>query len=245
MKVINCIIVEDEPYAIDILSDFISKVPFINLTETFTNPIDALLYLKGSATDLIFLDINMPELSGIDLIKMLPKSTEIIITSAFSEFALAGFENNVLDYLLKPFAFDRFLQASQKALDKLILLSSNKPAPVIDLQPKPDSFYLKTDHGKIVRINFEDIIYIEGLKNYCSVFTENERHISLVSMKTLVDTLPQENFARTHKSYIIALKRIKAIDGNMVTFDKIKEKIPIGVTYRDSFFALLNNKMFK
>lgn len=245
MKVINCIIVEDEPYAIDILSDFISKVPFINLTETFTNPIEALLYLKQSTTDLIFLDINMPELSGIDLIKMLPKSTEIIITSAFSEFALAGFENNVLDYLLKPFAFDRFLQASQKALDKLLLLASNKPAPVVDLQPKPDSFYLKTDHGKIVRINFEDIIYIEGLKNYCSVFTENERHISLVSMKTLAETLPQEDFARTHKSYIIALKRIKAIDGNMVIFDKIKEKIPIGVTYRDSFFALLNNKMFR
>jgi DNA-binding LytR/AlgR family response regulator len=245
MKVINCIIVEDEPYAIDILSDFISKVPFINLTETFTNPIEALLYLKESTTDLIFLDINMPELSGIDLIKMLPKSTEIIITSAFSEFALAGFENNVLDYLLKPFAFDRFLQASQKALDKLLLLASNKPTPVIELQPKPDSFYLKTDRGKIVRINFEDIIYIEGLKNYCSVFTENERHISLVSMKTLADTLPLEDFARTHKSYIIALKRIKAIDGNMVIFDKIKEKIPIGVTYRDSFFALLNNKMFK
>jgi DNA-binding LytR/AlgR family response regulator len=245
MKVINCIIVEDEPYAIDILSDFISKVPFINLTETFTNPIEALLYLKESTTDLIFLDINMPELSGIDLIKMRPKSTEIIITSAFSEFALAGFENNVLDYLLKPFAFDRFLQASQKALDKLLLLASNKPTPVIELQPKPDSFYLKTDRGKIVRINFEDIIYIEGLKNYCSVFTENERHISLVSMKTLADTLPLEDFARTHKSYIIALKRIKAIDGNMVIFDKIKEKIPIGVTYRDSFFALLNNKMFK
>jgi DNA-binding LytR/AlgR family response regulator len=220
-------------------------VPFINLTETFTNPIEALLYLKESTTDLIFLDINMPELSGIDLIKMRPKSTEIIITSAFSEFALAGFENNVLDYLLKPFAFDRFLQASQKALDKLLLLASNKPTPVIELQPKPDSFYLKTDRGKIVRINFEDIIYIEGLKNYCSVFTENERHISLVSMKTLADTLPLEDFARTHKSYIIALKRIKAIDGNMVIFDKIKEKIPIGVTYRDSFFALLNNKMFK
>ncbi|SEO36347.1 DNA-binding response regulator, LytR/AlgR family [Mucilaginibacter gossypiicola] len=245
MKVINCIIVEDEPYAIDILSDFISKVPFINLTETFTNPIEALLYLKESATDLIFLDINMPELSGIDLIKMLPKNIEVIITSAFSEFALAGFENNVLDYLLKPFAFDRFLQASQKALDKLLLLASNKPAPVVDLQPKPDSFYLKTDHGKIVRINFEDIIYIEGLKNYCSVFTENERHISLVSMKTLAETLPQEDFARTHKSYIIALKRIKAIDGNMVIFDKIKEKIPIGVTYRDGFFSLLNNKMFR
>ncbi|XHR92529.1 LytR/AlgR family response regulator transcription factor [Mucilaginibacter sp. UC70_90] len=140
MKVINCIIVEDEPYAIDILSDFISKVPFINLTETFTNPIDALLYLKGSATDLIFLDINMPELSGIDLIKMLPKSTEIIITSAFSEFALAGFENNVLDYLLKPFAFDRFLQASQKALDKLILLSSNKPARLLTCSQSPTHF---------------------------------------------------------------------------------------------------------
>jgi two-component system LytT family response regulator len=245
MKVINCIIVEDEPYAIDILSDFISKVPFINLAGTFTNPIEALLYLKGASIDLIFLDINMPELSGIDLIKMLPKNTEIIITSAFSEFALAGFENNVLDYLLKPFTFDRFLQASQKTLDKLLLLAANKSAPVIDLHPKSDSFYLKTDRGKIVRINFDDIIYIEGLKNYCSVFTEHERHISLVSMKTLADSLPQEDFARTHKSYIIALKRIKAIDGNMVMFDKIKEKIPIGVTYRDSFFALLNNKMFK
>ncbi|QEM11312.1 LytR/AlgR family response regulator transcription factor [Mucilaginibacter rubeus] len=245
MKVINCIIVEDEPYAIDILSDFISKVPFINLTQTFTNPIEALLYLKESAVDLIFLDINMPELSGIDLIKMLPKNTEVIITSAFSEFALAGFENNVLDYLLKPFAFDRFLQAAQKALDKLLLLAANKPSQVIDMQPKSDSFYLKTDRGKIVRINFDDIIYIEGLKNYCSVFTETERHISLVSMKTLADSLPQEDFARTHKSYIIALKRIKAIDGNMVIFDKIKEKVPIGVTYRDGFFALLNNKMFK
>jgi two-component system LytT family response regulator len=245
MKVINCIIVEDEPYAIDILSDFISKVPFINLAGTFTNPIEALLYLKGASIDLIFLDINMPELSGIDLIKMLPKNTEIIITSAFSEFALAGFENNVLDYLLKPFTFDRFLLASQKALDKLLLLAANKTTPVIDLHPKSDSFYLKTDRGKIVRINFDDIIYIEGLKNYCSVFTEHERHISLVSMKTLADSLPQEDFARTHKSYIIALKRIKAIDGNMVMFDKIKEKIPIGVTYRDSFFALLNNKMFK
>ncbi|WP_114937008.1 LytR/AlgR family response regulator transcription factor [Mucilaginibacter endophyticus] len=245
MKVINCIIVEDEPYAIDILSDFISKVPFINLTQTFTNPIEALLYLKESAVDLIFLDINMPELSGIDLIKMLPKNTEVIITSAFSEFALAGFENNVLDYLLKPFAFDRFLQAAQKALDKLLLLAANKPSQVVDMQPKSDSFYLKTDRGKIVRINFDDIIYIEGLKNYCSVFTETERHISLVSMKTLADSLPQEDFARTHKSYIIALKRIKAIDGNMVIFDKLKEKVPIGVTYRDGFFALLNNKMFK
>lgn len=242
MKVINCIIVEDEQYAINILSDFISKVPFINLAETFTNPIEALLYLKSNTVDLIFLDINMPELSGIDLIKLLPKNIEIIITSGYSQFAVAGFENNVLDYLLKPYSFDRFLQASQKALDKLLLLDTPKPAPANE---QNDSFYLKTDHGRIVRINFNDIIYIEGLKNYCSVFTEHERHISLVSMKTLADNLPQNDFARTHKSYIIALKRIKSIDGNMVMFDKIKEKIPIGVTYRDSFFAQLNNKMFK
>ena len=242
MKVINCIIVEDEQYAINILSDFISKVPFINLAQTFTNPIEALLYLKSNPIDLIFLDINMPELSGIDLIKLLPKNIEIIITSGYSEFAVAGFENNVLDYLLKPYSFERFLQASQKALDKLLLLDTHKLSATND---NNDSFYLKTDHGKIVRINFNDIIYIEGLKNYCSVFTEHERHISLVSMKTLADNLPQQDFARTHKSYIIALKRIKSIDGNMVMFDKIKEKIPIGVTYRDSFFAQLNNKMFK
>lgn len=245
MTSINCIIVEDEMYSINVLSDYIARVPYMKILGAFINPIEALLFLKETAVDMIFLDINMPELSGIDLIKMLPKNVEIVIISAYSEFAISGYENNVLDYLLKPFSFDRFFQAAQKGLDKTLLLKGKAPFTKKDEPPNIDSFYLRAERGKIVRVNFSDIIYIEGLKNYCSVFTETERHISLVSMKLLVDSLPKLDFARVHKSYIIALKKIKSIDGNMVIFAKIKEKIPIGVTYRESFFELLDNKLFR
>lgn len=245
MKQLNCIIIDDEPYAHTILKDYVNKVPFLNLAGVFTNPIEALVEIRGNNVDLVFLDINMPELSGIDLIKMLPPGVEVIITSAYSEFAVAGFENNVLDYLLKPYSFDRFLSATQKVLDKLMLHSLKKDQDNKQPPQKTEAFYLKTDRGKIVRINFEDIVYIEGLKNYCSVFTDTQRHVSLVSMKSLSDGLPEGEFIRTHKSYIIAIKKIKSIDGNMILFDNISEKVPIGVTYRDSFFYMLNKTLYK
>lgn len=245
MKQLNCIIIDDEPYAHGILEDYVSKVPYLSLAGVFTNPIEALVEIKSKNIDLLFLDVNMPELSGIDLIKMLPAGIEVIITSAYSEFAVAGFENNVLDYLLKPYSFDRFLNATQKTLDKLMLRSLKKDQESKPGTAKVEAFYLKTDRGKIVRINFEDIVYIEGLKNYCSVFTDTQRHVSLVSMKSLSDGLPEDEFIRTHKSYIIAIKKIKSIDGNMILFDNITEKVPIGVTYRDSFFYMLNKTLYK
>jgi DNA-binding LytR/AlgR family response regulator len=245
MKQISCIIIDDEPYAHNILKDYVNKVPYLILEGVFTNPIEALVEVKNKNIDLLFLDINMPELSGIDLIKMLPANIEVIITSAYSEFAVAGFENNVLDYLLKPYSFDRFLNATQKVLDKLMLHSLKKDQEAKNNPFKAGAFYLKTDRGRIVRVNFEDILYIEGLKNYCSVFTDTQRHISLVSMKSLVDGLPEDEFIRTHKSYIIAIKKIKAVDGNMILFENIEEKVPIGVTYRDNFFYMLNKTLYK
>jgi DNA-binding LytR/AlgR family response regulator len=244
MKQINCIIIDDEPYANKILEDFIDKVPYINLAGVYTNPLEALVKIKNDEINLVFLDINMPELSGLDLIKMLPKYTEVIITSAYSEFALAGFENNVLDYLLKPYSFDRFLQATNKALDYFMMDSlNNSKSETVD-NTEADSFYLKTDRGKLVRVKFSDIVYVEGLKNYCSIFTASDRHISLVSMKTLIEGLPLKDFIRIHKSYIIAIKKISSVDGNMVSLESIKEKIPIGLTYRNDFFTLLSKSLF-
>lgn len=246
MKQIDCLIIDDEIYSINVLRDYISKVSYINLIGSYQNPIEALHFLKTSLVDLIFVDINMPELSGIDLIKMLPPNVEVIIISAYSEFAISGYDNNVLDYLLKPFSFERFLQSSQKALGKKSLHEPQKRLPESHNDVKQtDSMYLRTDRGKIVRVNFSEIIYIEGLKNYCSIFTDTERHVTLVSLKLLMDSLPSSEFTRIHKSYIIAFNKIKMIDGNMVILHNIKEKIPIGVTFREDFFSLLANKIFK
>jgi len=250
MKTINCIIVDDEAYANNILRDYIGKAAYLNLIGVFTNPIEALAEIKQREVDLVFLDIQMPELSGMDLIKMLPPSTQAIITTAFSTYAMDSFDNDARDYLLKPYSFGRFLKATQKALDHSIMVQALKSDTEKKLnaekteEQKPDSFYLKTDRGKFVRVNHRDIFYIEGLKNYCSVYTDGQRHVSLVSMKSLSDGLPDEEFVRVHKSYIISIKKVASIEGNMIVFTDKKEKIPIGSTYRNDFFDRLNKNLF-
>jgi DNA-binding LytR/AlgR family response regulator len=250
MKTINCIIVDDEAYANNVLIDYIAKAGYINLTGVFINPIEALAEIKRTEVDLVFLDIQMPELSGIDLLKMLPENTQTIITTAYSDYALDSFDNNACDYLLKPYSFGRFLKATQKALNQKNMKEALKNNPVNNAngetieEPKPDSFYIKTDRGKFVRVKHGDIFYIEGLKNYCSIYTDGHRHVSLVSMKALSDGLPDNEFVRVHKSYIISLKKVASIEGNMIVFADKKEKIPIGTTYRNDFFDRLNRDLF-
>jgi len=250
MKTINCIIVDDEAYANNILRDYIGKATYLNLIGVFTNPIDALAEIKQRDVDLVFLDIQMPELSGMDLIKMLPDGTQAIITTAYSHYALDSYDNDACDYLLKPYSFGRFLKATQKALDHKIMVQALKNDAEKKVngekteEQKPDSFYLKTDRGKFVRVNHSDIYYIEGLKNYCSIYTDGHRHVSLVSMKSLSDGLPDGEFVRVHKSYIISIKKVASIDGNMILFSDKKEKIPIGTTYRNEFFERLNKELF-
>jgi len=250
MKTIDCIIVDDEAYANDILREYIAKASYLNLIGVFTNPIEALAEIKLRMVDLVFLDIQMPELSGIDLIKMLPDSTQAIITTAYSDYALDSFDNNACDYLLKPYSFGRFLKATQKALDQKIMKDAVKSETIKSAngdnaeEQKSDSFFIKTDRGKYVQVNHADIFYIEGLKNYCSIYTDVKRHVSLVSMKSLSDGLPENDFVRVHKSYIISIKKIDSIVGNMIVFSDKKERIPIGTTYRNDFFERLNREFF-
>lgn len=245
--IIRCLVVDDEPLAIDILKDYISKIPFLQLVNTYRNPIEALQAVQNGGIDLVFLDVQMPELTGIQFLKIANGKCKVILTTAYQEYALEGFELNVVDYLLKPIAFDRFYRAVQKAQELLgfsqALNNGNSQPAQPEIIAKPsignDFIFVKTEH-KIQKIYLDDILYIEGLKDYISIFTKSERVITLQSMKKMEETLPAYHFIRVHKSYIIALDKIESIERSRITIaDKL---IPVGDTYRDDFFKLIENK---
>lgn len=235
---VNCLIVDDEQGAIDILRQFVAKTPFLTLAGSTTNPVEALRMVATLPVDLVFLDIHMPQLSGLDMMPLLRGKCQVILTTAYSEFAVAGFELEALDYLLKPIAFERFLKAAQKAL--------KSQAPVTQpLSLPPDNYiFVKTESkGKMRKIAFQDIVYVEGLKNYVSIYTEQERIISLLNIKDLQDRLPAAQFMRVHKSYIVSLDKIKALDGNQILFRDGKASAPLGDTYRRGFFEALQRNV--
>lgn len=237
---ISCLIVDDEQSAIDILSNFIEKTPFLTLVGSTTNPMDALVLLQQQPVDLVFLDIHMPQLSGLDVMPLLKGKSKVVLTTAYSEFAVTGFELEALDYLLKPIAFERFLKAAQKALNSSI-------EPSVRWQPEPnqnDYIFVKTENkGKMTKIDFNSIIYVEGMKNYVSIATTDENILTLLNIKDLEDRLPAQLFMRVHKSYIVSMDKIRAIDGNQILFKDIKAYVPLGDTYRTSFFNVLQEKV--
>ncbi|GAA3952120.1 LytTR family DNA-binding domain-containing protein [Hymenobacter algoricola] len=237
---ISCLIVDDEQGAIDILRTFIEKTPFLSLQGSTTNPIEALSMLQNQPVDLLFLDIHMPQLSGLDFMRLLKGKTKVILTTAYNEFAVEGFELEALDYLLKPIAFERFLKAAQKALNSTIEPSARwQPA-----EKEDDYIFVKTEtKGKMTKINFAEIVFVEGMKNYLSINTSEDRIVTLLNMKDLEDRLPSKQFMRVHKSYIVALNKIKALDGNQILFKDMKAYVPLGETYRSAFFEALNEKM--
>ncbi len=235
---IRCLVVDDEPLALDILEDYISKVPFLTLVKTTTSAIEGLSLVQSDAIDLVFLDVQMPELTGIQFLKIINGKCDVILTTAYSQYALDGYELDVVDYLLKPIAFDRFYKAAQKVLQNA---GNNHPAAP---EPTPaqnsnDFIFVKTEH-KIQKIYLDDILYIEGLKDYISIFTRTERIITLQNMKKMEESLPVKSFVRVHKSYIIALGKIESIERSRI---QIGEKIiPIGDTYREYFFKQIEDK---
>jgi DNA-binding LytR/AlgR family response regulator len=235
---IRCLVVDDEPLALDILEDYISKVPFLTLVKTTTSAIEGLSLVQSDAIDLVFLDVQMPELTGIQFLKIINGKCDVILTTAYSQYALDGYELDVVDYLLKPIAFDRFYKAAQKVLQNSG--NTNTPAPeVLSTQKNHDFIFVKTEH-KIQKIYLDDILYIEGLKDYISIFTRSERIITLQNMKKMEESLPSKSFIRVHKSYIIALGKIESIERSRI---QIGEKIiPIGDTYREYFFKQIENK---
>lgn len=243
---IRCLVVDDEPLALHIIEDYISKVPFLTLVKSTTNPIEALTMVQEGGVDLVFLDVQMPELTGIQFLKISNGKAKMILTTAYPQYALEGYELDVVDYLLKPIAFDRFFKAVQKA-QAILRPSAGTQAVVEQVQPQQqpqsdfmsDFIFVKSEH-KIQKVYLRDILFIEGLKDYISIFTPQERIITLQNMKKMEDALPERHFVRVHKSYIVSLNKIDSIERSRIWIgDKI---IPVGDTYRDDFFKIIDGK---
>lgn len=227
---LKCLIVEDEPLARNLLADYVHKVPMLELAEATSNPLQALEILRNRAIDLMFLDIQMPEITGITLLKTLQKKPLVILTTAYSEYALESYELDVLDYLLKPITFDRFLKAVEKAGQRL-LQPAVHAAPVTEEKGSP--FVFIKDGTKLVKINFDDILFVEGLKDYVTIVTRTQKVVSLQRLKTLELQLPADKFIRVHHSYIIAVKAVDVIHKGEVQIGS--HLIPISDSYRKAF----------
>jgi len=234
---LKCLIIDDEPLAVKLLEEYVSKVPFLELTNSIHNPVDALVSLNTNPVDLIFLDIQMPQLTGIQFMQVLQNRAQVIVTSAYQEYAIDGFEHNVVDYLLKPISFERFYRGVEKAYKLKFPAEPPKAAP--EWQVKTGGYIFVKVETKMVRVELDDICYITGLKNYLAIFTRNQRIITLQTMKQLEDTLPSNRFVRVHKSYIVALDKIVSVEKQEIYVKDIS--IPIGNMYADQFFKLLGH----
>jgi DNA-binding LytR/AlgR family response regulator len=245
---INVLIVDDEPLALDVLETYISQMPELNLVKRCSNALEANEALKNNSIDLMFLDIQMPQLTGIDFVKTLAKPPLIVFTTAYSNYAIQGFELNALDYLLKPISLDRFMKSVNKAVEQLGLMKKEDNLQQNGGHSGPESqdfFFVKADK-KLVKVNFDDIIYIEGLKDYVIIRLLTGRVITLQTMKSLEDKLPSPTFRRIHRSYIVAMSKIMAIEGNMVEVmeKNLPKLLPIGKNYRDELLELIDkNKL--
>lgn len=235
---IRCLLVDDERLARTLLQNYISKLPGLELAGSCKNPFEATTILQREPIDLIFLDIQMPELTGIEFLKTLSGNPLVIFTTAYPDYALEGYQLDIVDYLVKPFPFERFLQAVNKASRRL-------QAQAILQQPLNGSVPLRTERSFLLinanhttyKVFLEDILYIEGMKEYVAFHLPEQRIISLQSLKHLEEELPDEQFLRTHKSYIVAKQKVTAMTGNTIYLGK--EKIPVGNSYKaqvQSFF---------
>jgi two-component system LytT family response regulator len=239
---IKCLIVDDEPLALNILEDYVDKIPFLQLVRATTNPIEALTVIREKEIDLVFLDVQMPELTGIQFLKIASGRVKVILTTAYPQYALDGYDLDVIDYLLKPIAFERFYKSVQKA--QAILHPAQQPVrvePVLRQQQDflSDFIFVKTEH-KIQKLYLNDILFIEGLKDYISIFTPAERIITLQNMKKMEDALPTRHFMRVHKSYIVSINKIDSIERSRISIGD--RTIPVGDTYRDDFFKVVDGK---
>jgi len=238
---ISCIIVDDEQHAIDVLIHYIGQTPFLQLVKATTNPIEALEMVNTQKIDLVFLDIQMPELSGLDVARTIQGKAKVILTTAYSEFAAEGFDLEVVDYLLKPIPLPRFFKAVQRVLNTV---TSSVTAMPNEDNIEDDYIFVKTElKGKMLKINLRDIDYIEGMKNYVAIYHAGQKTMALLNMKDLEERLPKKYFLRVHKSYIVSVNKIVAIEGNLVVLKNVKAEILLGETYRNSFYDLMKHKL--
>lgn len=237
---LKCLVVDDEPLARNLLTDYVSKVPYLSLTKACSNAMEAMQELKKSSVDILFLDVQMPEVTGTMLLKTLQKKPLVVLTTAYSQYALEGYELDVADYLLKPITFERFL----KSVDKLSQrITSTQNTSVIVEKPadkeSPEYIFVK-DGTKLVKVRCKDILYVEGLKDYVTIYTSDQKVTSLQRMKSLSEQLPAHKFIRIHNSYIVALDAIDAIHKDKVVVEG--NHLPIGDTYKKTFMDFIEGK---
>ncbi|NJK96104.1 MAG: response regulator transcription factor [Bacteroidetes bacterium] len=237
---INCIVVDDEPFAIGLLEDFIRKVPFLELVQTCENALEALEILKRGNIDLMFLDIKMPDINGLDLLKSLKNPPVVIFTTAYSEFAVESYNLDALDYLLKPVPFDRFLRSVNKAREYIEIGRAGSNADIPVEKAELDYFFVKANY-QILKINFSDILYLEGLKDYVKIYCGPKAIMTNQSMKHIESRLPSASFVRVHRSYIVSLDKITSITKNRVVIGD--KHIPVSGGFRDSFFQLIEKNL--
>lgn len=227
---ISCIAIDDEPLALSKLEGFITKVPELKLMRTFDNPVEAIGWLKEHTADLIFLDIQMEQLTGIQFLEATGSTSRIILTTAYDRYAIRGFELNVTDYLLKPFSFQRFLQAVSKVMDYF-----SQKNNTLQLSQKTDSyFFVKTEY-RLERVDFDEILYIEGMKDYLRIVCANKKIMTLQSFAKIEESLPSDKFCRVHKSFIVSIDKIKSVERGVILI--ADQRIPVSSTYKEGFFA--------
>ena len=236
----SCLIVDDEALALRLMEDYVLKVPELEIIGKCNNALSALQILKERSVDILLLDIQMPDLTGLELLSILKNRPAVILTTAYAEYALEGYRLDVMDYLLKPVSFERFMQAINKAIE----WTRYKKEPQTSLPQNNSKFlrdhlFVKSDY-KQVKILFDDILYVEGLKEYVSIYTAEKRIITLETMKQMEVLLPAGDFLRVHKSYIVSMKKVEAVNGNMLEIGK--ERIPVGKSYKEMVHQALGLK---
>lgn len=235
MESIRCMVIDDEPLAVEMVKNFILRTPFLQFTASYTDAVDALTALKESPVDLLFLDINMPDLDGMSLAAMVPPETRIIFTTAFKEYAFESYNVNALDFLLKPINYARFLAAAEKARQWFGLNTATHQVSENNAEMKRNTLFIRID-GELKQIDINQILYVSGLKNYVMFYMENEQRplVTHLTMKAVEDILPVNDFMRVHRSYIVALHKISSVDRNN-TIHIGKEFIHVSDSYLDGF----------
>ncbi|SIS72019.1 two component transcriptional regulator, LytTR family [Zobellia uliginosa] len=234
---LKCMIVDDEPMALNLVESYVEKTPYLLLKKKCNSAIEAVEYIRNETIDLLFLDIQMPDLTGLEFSKMLPKHTRVIFTTAFDQYALEGFKVEALDYLLKPFDYAEFLTASNKALEWFTLLRGQNKTSVSD---KKEFLFVKSEY-KQLRIKLSDVLYFEGLKDYIKIWLKDNPKpvLTLMSLKNLEEELPKSQFMRVHRSFIVSLKNIEVIERSQILINE--QRITVSEQYKPKFLEFIND----
>jgi two-component system LytT family response regulator len=237
---INCIAIDDEPLALDLIKDYTQKIPFLNLLQTFDSAIESIEFLKNNTVHLLFLDIQMEELTGIQLLNIIKQKPLVIFTTAYDNYAIQGFDLDAVDYLLKPIAFERFVKAVDKVYDRLkTTIEEPQNSQNANTSSADNYVFIKTENH-LEKVYFSDILYIEGMGDYQQIVTTSKKIMTLQNFTKLEDALPQDMFCRVHKSYIVSIHKIENIEKNRLII--ANKSIPVSDTYRKTFFALLQSR---